>query len=279
MNRLNLLLLYICFFFISLAQNKEVSGIVLSSETNLPIEFINVGVVNSTVGTITDSQGTFKLSIPKEFLDNEIKIKSIEYETKTFKISQLTQIENKIYLNPVYHKIDEIIIQNDKNISFKELGSKSTSEKLVTGWSYGPSKGGERGILINPKKKKFIIKDVSFHVAQNDFKKINVRLHIRKISNLNQEILTEDIIIPVDIKNGWIKESISSYNIKIDEPVVVSLEWLDYYGCSVNCNFYISLNYFSGTLYAKEASEGNWSIKKGMSPSILLNLIELKDGK
>jgi len=54
---------------------------------------------------------------------------------------------------------------------------------------------------------------------------------------------------------------------------------LDYYGCSVNCNFYISLNYFSGTLYAKEASEGNWSIKKGMSPSILLNLIELKDGK
>ena len=128
-------------------------------------------------------------------------------------------------------------------------------------------------------KKKYIIKDVSFHVAQNDFKKINVRLHIRKIINLNQEILTEDIIIPVDIKNGWIKESISSYNIKIDEPVVVSLEWLDYYGCSVNCNFYISLNYFSGTLYAKEASEGNWSIKKGMSPSILLNLIELKDGK
>ena len=61
MNKLNLLLLYICFFNISLAQKKEVSGIVLSSETNLPIEFINVGVVNSTVGTITDSQGTFKL--------------------------------------------------------------------------------------------------------------------------------------------------------------------------------------------------------------------------
>ena len=93
MNRLNLLLLYICFFNISLAQNKEVSGIVLSSETNLPIEFINVGVVNSTVGTITDSQGTFKLSIPKEFLDNEIKIKSIEYETKTFKISQLKKCQ------------------------------------------------------------------------------------------------------------------------------------------------------------------------------------------
>ena len=95
MNKLNLLLLCICFFNISFAQNKEVSGIVFSSETNLPIEFINVGVVNSTVGTITDSNGIFKLSIPKELLDNEIKIKSIEYETKIFKISQLTQIENK----------------------------------------------------------------------------------------------------------------------------------------------------------------------------------------
>ena len=108
MNRLNLLLLYICFFNISLAQNKEVSGIVLSSETNLPIEFINVGVVHSTVGTITDSHGTFKLSIPKEFLDNEIKIKSIEYETKTFKISQLTQIENKINTSFMTFRADTV---------------------------------------------------------------------------------------------------------------------------------------------------------------------------
>ncbi|AQX06843.1 hypothetical protein BAX97_04445 [Elizabethkingia meningoseptica] len=260
------------------AQKKEISGIVLSGETNLPIEFASIGIKDSPFATITNKDGAFKLNIPNGYENAQVRITSIGYEPKVFNIQDYPIVtEDKLYLTPKIINIQEVVLTKEQKYEIEKIGTESTSTKIVTGWSSGPGKGGERGILIKPKNKTYYIKDINFHIAENNFKSLNVRLHIRKLKdNLpDQELLQNNIIIPVTINKGWVSEDISRYKIKIDEPIVVSLEWLDNSTCNQNCNFLISLNYFSGKLFAKEASESKWIIKKGMSPSIFINIYQL----
>ncbi|WP_411898340.1 carboxypeptidase-like regulatory domain-containing protein [Elizabethkingia occulta] len=262
----------------SLAQKKEIRGTVLSNETNLPIEFVTIGIKDSPFATITNKQGEFKMNIPDGYENSQIKITSIGYESKVYNIHDYSSLsDNRLYLIPKIINIPEVLLTKEQNYKTEKIGTESTSTKIVTGWSSGPGKGGERGILIKTKNKAYYIKDINFHVAENNFKNLNIRLHIRKLKDNfpDQELLQSNIIIPVTINKGWVREDISKYKIKIDEPVVVSLEWLDHSPCNQNCNFLISLNYFSGKLYAKEASESKWIIKNGMSPGIFINVYQL----
>ncbi|MDR2204913.1 MAG: carboxypeptidase-like regulatory domain-containing protein [Flavobacteriaceae bacterium] len=277
MKSLKLLFVFLSIFCFS--QNREIAGIVMSAETKTPIEYANIGVVNSVTATITDDKGFFKLNVPENLAHSEIKIRSIGYETQTLNVSDFQ--ENKmIYLQPVYQvqEIEEVVVQK-KDLKEKELGTKTSSRKRVTGWYNGPAIGGERGILIDPKNKISYIKNVSFHVALNDYENVDIRLHIRTLKNNmpDEELLYENIIIPVTTKKGWIKKDLSSYHIKFNEPIMVSLEFLNSSSyCMGKCYFAVSESKFSGVEYVKEASEYVWKIVNGTSPAIYLTVLQEK---
>ena len=63
--RLYCLTFLMCLFYLGTAQaqTREVSGVVISGEDNLPLPGVSIILKGTTSGTVTDVDGAFKLSV------------------------------------------------------------------------------------------------------------------------------------------------------------------------------------------------------------------------
>ncbi len=100
--------LTLLFFIISFTVKAQltVKGIILD-ETNQPLPYVNVIVKNSTIGTITDNDGKFSVTLKKN--RGRIEISFLGFETIIKRVSKKTGFL-KIILKEEADQLDEIII-------------------------------------------------------------------------------------------------------------------------------------------------------------------------
>lgn len=114
-----LILVLICFYFTPmLSQNTvNISGQVLESNTNIPVEYATIAILDddtkkAITGTITREDGSF--SISTEARNFYIEISFIGFETKTiadFNIANRTIDLQTLFLDPVLTGLDEVVIR------------------------------------------------------------------------------------------------------------------------------------------------------------------------
>ena len=71
------------------SQNITIKGKVLDAETNQPVEFANIGIVGSFMGTASDFNGGFELSISEEFSSYTVRISAVGYQPKEVIVGDL----------------------------------------------------------------------------------------------------------------------------------------------------------------------------------------------
>lgn len=104
------IVLFLFFLFNSyflFSQNIVVKGVVYNENTKAPIEFVNVIVPNSTVGTISDIDGKFVFRIPA--ISKELTFTVIGYKPKTIQLSGNTS-HIVVYLEEEVKSLNEVII-------------------------------------------------------------------------------------------------------------------------------------------------------------------------
>ena len=80
--------------------------------TYLPIESASVYVQNSTIGTISNVDGKFQLSIPREYQNDTLVISSIGY--KSFKTALPDYDPSMdVFLEEEIASLDEVVIVSD----------------------------------------------------------------------------------------------------------------------------------------------------------------------
>ncbi len=90
----NLVMLFVsCSAF---AQNITLKGKVLDAETNQPVEFANLGIVGSFMGTATDFNGVFELKVSEEFRDFTVRISAVGYRSKEIGVADLSKNDGVI---------------------------------------------------------------------------------------------------------------------------------------------------------------------------------------
>lgn len=89
--RLTLGWIWISLLFVSgiQAQNILISGKVVDAETNQPVEFANLGVIGTYLGTASDFNGDFSLSVSDEFADFKVQISAVGYRPKELSVNEL----------------------------------------------------------------------------------------------------------------------------------------------------------------------------------------------
>jgi hypothetical protein len=68
---------------------QDITGVVINSGNNQPIEFVNIGIAGKNVGTVSDVNGRFTLSVDPEFYDDTLLFSVIGYDSQLVKISDL----------------------------------------------------------------------------------------------------------------------------------------------------------------------------------------------
>lgn len=88
------LLLYLTLLpYISLGQ-KTLVGQVVDASTQDPLPFVNIGLVDKNIGTVTDEEGYFQLEVdPLKYGKANLRFSMIGYESKTFLLEEYLQNE------------------------------------------------------------------------------------------------------------------------------------------------------------------------------------------
>lgn len=126
-----LIILLVLFYTPLFSQINELSGRILNSANSLPLEFVNVIIVNKDIGTATDNNGYFLLKGNIEASDL-LRISHVAFDIKEIKVQDFLSLANK-----------EIFLDNKIITSQTVLVSASIGKEGVTPISFSKIKRDE----------------------------------------------------------------------------------------------------------------------------------------
>jgi len=281
------LLILILFLSFCIQLNGQIiSGRIIDETTDMPLEFVSIGIIGTPQGSITDEKGSFNLEIKTSSLDSIVRISMIGYKPQTYTIKELLNKENIVKLKVEAIQIKEVVVKPGGKA--RKVGTYRYSKfGGCCGWGGdGFGKGHEIGTKINLGTLPVRIQSLHIRVFQQAFDSSLFRIHIRDVvKNLpNNELLHENIFIVITKKSGWVNIDLSKYNLVFKDEVAFTLEWAKVIGlndkrllymdgskqASANVLFNVKKN--QGIIYTKWGVENKWKLKESLSPSIYLTV-------
>ena len=248
-------------------QNK-ITGSVLDEKSNLPIEYVNIGIAGKNIGTVSDKDGKFSLVIESQYINDSLLFSCIGFESHSVKISDIKE-NDTINLKEKLYFLNEVTV---KPLIFKERVFGITSKSgFFTGFENNKL-GYECGLLLK-NKKKAIIKSVNVNISTS-YDTIFFRLNIYEAKEKNsfENILTEPIYVSV-LKENILKNSLhidlTEQNIIVNGNFLVTLEHVRELG---DGGLWFPASLKQKTYYRK-TSQGNWqTVPIGISLSVIADV-------
>ena len=179
-------LIFIFFLYCSnaLLYGQVLSGSVVEMNSNIPVEYVNIGIVGKTIGTISDENGRYTFQISPEYHNDTLRFSCIGFHSYSVKISDFINMHNWIVnLEKREYELAEVVIRPRK-VKEKTLGI--TANSLSSSWRtpfYPYEKtflGWEMGMFMKSKKTSHI-KEVNWNIAEFTYDTIVFRVHIYKV--------------------------------------------------------------------------------------------------
>jgi CarboxypepD_reg-like domain len=250
-------LLLVVLFIPEFIYSQTLNGRVFSRETDLPVGYVNVGIVGRNIGTVTDLYGNYSLNIDPVNHNDSIRFSMIGYQSKIFLISQfIADSVKNVYLDTRTYTISEVKVVYHK-LKIIVLGNPVTSDKLKSGFDSN-TLGAELGIKLGVRRQ-VVLTDLNLNVAICSFDSVTYRLNIYQIENKTgyRNILTTPIYISFtkDKINDVITFDLRKYSIIVQGDVLISLELYKDLG---EGKLLFNTTWFSGTTYHRQTSQGRW---------------------
>ena len=206
-------------YLVTISLSAQIKGVVKDSISGEPIPYVNIWVENETIGTTSETDGSFSLDIKEEKI---LVFSALGYET-----IRITSQVQTVVLKPKVLELKEVVVSIPKKMKELEIGdSKKIHHSQLSGdkpWIYGKLFKFEKQYEETP----FLKKIVFYTNSEKKNAKLKIRVFNLKDSIPNEDILQEELI--VSVKKGMQKNTIdiSKYNILFpEEGVVIGLEWM-----------------------------------------------------
>jgi hypothetical protein len=273
--------LTLCALFCTLLSPAQtlIKGKVLNEE-NQPIAYANIGFVNSSIGTVSNANGEFSLTIPNEIATSEIlRISMMGYGSREFRRDQMSSGEIlTIRLVKEDFLLPEVSVMNKETVT-KQKGNMSPTSRIKTNLAISSEPNMNLGAAIGRRfhlgKKGTVVKKLHFFIAGNNYDTVLVRIQFYSIkggkphSPLHGEQIVREI---VQFRKGWVEIDLEAYHLVLIQDVVACVEWI---GASQRGNaFYLNMNMpaFGETHYYRFGSQNKWKVFYAMSTSMYLTL-------
>ncbi len=235
-------------------------GRVLDAQNKVPLVYVNIGVVGKDLGTVSDAEGYFSLTLEEPILrQDSLRFSMLGYESKVFLLgSFLDDKPLEILLNEQALALDEVVLISPKNKTYKSklLGNKTKSNFIYTAFTTNQL-GNEMGIMIRGRKDPMWLDYIEFNIVENDYGPIRFRLNIYDVKDglPYQNILKENIFVDTDIESGIVHVDLTPYELVMNDDFFVTLEWIEDLGPG---KLYFSGGFFGNPLIARAVSQGSW---------------------
>ena len=247
------------FLSLPIGAQTFVIGQVIDAATKEPLPYVNIGLLNKNIGTVSDEAGYFEFEVNTEQNSRDtLRFSMIGFQTKSYTLNDfINQNEIEVYLTEKSTALDEVILSSKrKNYQTKILGNKTTSKALYAAFTSNKL-GNEMGFIVRARKHPMILKKFNISLVENDYGPIKFRLNIYDVLNglPNKTLLKDNIFIETEESSGIVSLDFTPYEIILDQDFFISIEWIEDLGPG---KLYFSGGFFGAPLFAREVSQGTW---------------------
>ena len=215
----------ICVFISSyLSAQTEVTGQIVDQSTGLPLSYANIGIVNSSLGTVSDEEGRFKIVLrsPKDRLF----VSYLGYTSA--ELLPEGRLSNRIIpLVPSSIMIDELEVVASRFKEERILGVRNVKGRGSSVGYGNPQLGTELGTVIRVDKETFL---KSVHIVLNHAKgdSLLFRINFYDYSDevIGEKMVRDQILLKEKQRKGTYSIDLQSRNIILKNDILVSVEWL-----------------------------------------------------
>ncbi|WP_419702038.1 carboxypeptidase-like regulatory domain-containing protein [Mucilaginibacter sp. NFX135] len=244
----------ICTLF---AHAQVFDGVVKDAKTGMPLPYVNVGIVDKGIGSVTDNAGRFKLNLTGHDADS-LKLSMIGYKSLTYQVASFikdTEAHKTLLLQPTVTQLKEVKVNNHK---WKQVVLGNTSQSKSTNAGFTDNKlGYEIGTIIKIKKSPTFIKQFNANIATEVTDSVKLRLNFYSVKDGMPDQLLQNENIFVTVKKGQQRISINlePFNIVADDKFYVSLEWIQN---TEGHGVMFSASFLGGSIISRETSQAKW---------------------
>jgi len=246
--------LFICILFqLAWCQAQDITGIVKDAKTNQSLAFVNVGVIGKGIGTVTDDNGRFAITLHNNGADS-LRISMIGYIPKSFLLSDY-QSGKIIALVPNNIHLQEVNIASNQ-LKEKILGNKTQSKTTSAGFNDN-ALGHEIGEIIHIKKSPTFVKRFYASLANPATDSVKLRLNIYSVKKGLPDKIIQQQNIYVTVYKGQqnITVNLEPYHIIVNDNFFVGLEWIEN---SYGSGIMFSASLLSSPMISRETSQADW---------------------
>jgi CarboxypepD_reg-like domain len=260
----------------------HLKGKIIQQENNLPLSYVSIGVLNKSLGTLTDTLGNFDFQVSHENLADTLQISLVGYFSKKIVVKDFLESNEKtIKLDVKFTELAEVVVAKNKSNTEtigRQGGGKFIQVSIHNKKSVKETIGSELGMRYKTKQANATLKDFNFYISANNFNYIKYRINIYSVKDNMPDTLiyNRQIFMTIDdFKTGWTKVDLLPYNIKVDQDFIVALQWVESRMEKTEnpiTMIPVALTVFSKNCYARVASQDKWK-KVGMNLSNYVTLI------
>lgn len=212
-----------------------VSGLVRDKQSKKKLEYVNVSIPGTNIGTITNTEGEFTIKLPAGQKTSMVEISHIGYLSTQVPVNGISLSDLKIFLTPNTNILDEVVIRaRDPRFLVEEALNKvpenySTKHSMLTGFYRETAQKGRRYITISE-----AIIDIykTPYTREVDRDRVQIYKGRKLLSQKRGDTLVVKLLggpnlsIYLDVvKNPDLlldKETIAHYAFRMEEPVMIN---------------------------------------------------------
>lgn len=266
-------IIFLCFCFLinSVLAQKDYKGRVIDGKSKEPIPYVNIGIKEAGIGTVSDEDGLFHLYLELDKYEPTTKIlfSALGYETLFIPISEIEFVYNEypeVVLKPTILELNEVVVSNKGERFIKDnIGYRNYGEKNYGYWKDNIALGGELATRIIAKSGLRRLNAFEFEVWHNPSDSLLVRINIyeddgslgKPGTNLNTS--GKNILATIKKDVRMVRVDLRPFDIYTKNDFIISLELLQVYG-EEDLGLVLSASLNGYGSYRKYASQDDWEL-------------------
>ncbi|MEO1260826.1 MAG: carboxypeptidase-like regulatory domain-containing protein [Bacteroidota bacterium] len=258
----------------------KLTGVVVD-EHRTPLPYVNIGIVGTTVGTVSGPDGTYTLHLSENVAGGDtLRFSMVGHKSCSYSLADFTkgiQTGNRVTLPKAAFNLQEVVVR-PRFSNKKLIGMMQKKTRRVTNFAISKKPNQNLGAEIGRKfrlpKGGVHLDTFYFYVAQNNFDTVRFRINIYEIKKGKpaRNIAPQNIIVQLtEGQTGWVKVDLTPFQLMVNEKVAIAAEWIYHSATGRALAIPIAMP-SAGVHFYKYGSQGKWKKFMGMSAAMRLQV-------
>ncbi len=248
---------------------KDYKGKVVDEKTGEIIPFVNIGIVDQGIGTVSDEEGLFHLYFEQGEVDASaiILFSALGYSPLNIPVQKMPLVYNDypiFKMTPERVSLDEVVVSNKGERFVTDfVGYKNYGERNYGYWKDQIALGGELATRIVAKSGLRRLDRFQFEVFHNPSDSLLLRVNVYEDdgpigspkTNLNES--GKNVLVTVKNTDKIVWVDLKPYDIYVNNDFMVSLELLKVYG-EKELGLILAAAFNKYGSYRKYSSQDKW---------------------